>query len=167
MERRLPPSPYKLITWKHSTPSWASTFSQHIFDCINDPMPQGFEGSLQYIPDYCIELREHIVKTVDEVNLHPSLHGTGCKYYLIKVNAIDGTGRTTEAGHGKARGWLLLKLANMYDIFQAAGGEGYAKTEAAEQKALKSAEVPPGYDEEEESSNNSWTLRAGARPPKN
>ncbi|KAF3103414.1 hypothetical protein TWF569_007848 [Orbilia oligospora] len=150
MERRLPPSPYKLITWKHSTASWASTFSQHIFDCINDPMGKGFEGALQYIPDYCIELREHITKIIDEINSHPSLLGTGCKYYPIKINAVDGSGRSAEPGHGKARAWILLKLANMYDIFRESGGKGYEKSEAEELRVAKEGgDALPGYSEGE------------------
>ncbi|KAK6360425.1 hypothetical protein TWF730_006568 [Orbilia blumenaviensis] len=150
MERRLPPPPYKLVTFKHSTPSWASTYSQHVFDCINDPMGQGFEGSLQFIPDYCIELRDRIVKMIDEVNLDPSLHGTGCKYYLIKVNAIDGNARSSEPGHGKARGWILLKLANMYEMFRVSGGTGYEKDESLVGKV----DVLPGYSEGEGSKNS-------------
>ncbi|KAK6504916.1 hypothetical protein TWF481_006851 [Arthrobotrys musiformis] len=161
-ERTIPPSPYKLITWKHSSPSWASAYSQHTFDCLTDPMPQDSHSmySLQNIPDYCLELRNYISKTIDEVNAHPSLLGTGCKYHLIKINAVDGTGRTNEPGHGKARGWLLLKLANMYYEFRKAGGKGYEKSEAEELQLPTGVREGgggdlPGYSEGERSNYSS------------
>ncbi|KAF3175594.1 hypothetical protein TWF225_002818 [Orbilia oligospora] len=120
--RKLPPAPFKLATWKTTTGSWADADLQ-ISDLLENPITR--VEQISGLPWICTSdpvLRDHIHNHTTALNNMPELDGTGCKYFLHKG------GITTERGGA----WVLHKLANAFEVFRAAGGVGYHEEEILE-----------------------------------